>query len=114
MEASVMFQFDYHSWMPNGSVLLRGPPPAAKGQSSMKTILEVLPNVGETVKFAAMFWLLSEKYADVVSLVFMSRERDDCDSLKCHVSLMGCLCHNARFLWVPILKNDLTSLPRRR
>uniref|UniRef100_A0A8C4ERS5 Hydroperoxide isomerase ALOXE3 n=1 Tax=Dicentrarchus labrax TaxID=13489 RepID=A0A8C4ERS5_DICLA len=45
-------QFDYHSWAPNGSLLLRKPPPTTKGQSSMKTILETLPNVGQTVSFA--------------------------------------------------------------
>uniref|UniRef100_A0A3B4V3U7 Hydroperoxide isomerase ALOXE3-like n=1 Tax=Seriola dumerili TaxID=41447 RepID=A0A3B4V3U7_SERDU len=57
-------QFDYH-WVPNGSLLLHKHPPTTKGQSSMETILETLPNVGETVSFAAMAWVLSEKYTDV-------------------------------------------------
>ncbi|XP_041831839.1 hydroperoxide isomerase ALOXE3-like isoform X2 [Melanotaenia boesemani] len=61
-------QFDYHSWMPNGSIMMRKPPPATKGQSSMKTLLEVLPNVGDTVKFATMTWMLSTKYTDMVPL----------------------------------------------
>lgn len=56
--------------MPNGSLLLHKPPPTTKGQSSKKTILETLPNVGETVSFVAMLRVLSEKYTDVVSLVF--------------------------------------------
>ncbi|TNN24319.1 Hydroperoxide isomerase ALOXE3 [Liparis tanakae] len=42
-------QFDNYSWMPNGSLLLRKAPPTTKGQSSMETLLETLPNVGETV-----------------------------------------------------------------
>uniref|UniRef100_A0A8C2ZED8 Uncharacterized protein n=1 Tax=Cyclopterus lumpus TaxID=8103 RepID=A0A8C2ZED8_CYCLU len=44
-------QFDYYSCVPNISLLLRKPPPTTKGQSSMETILETLPNVGETVNF---------------------------------------------------------------
>uniref|UniRef100_A0A3Q0RFV6 Si:dkey-17e16.9 n=1 Tax=Amphilophus citrinellus TaxID=61819 RepID=A0A3Q0RFV6_AMPCI len=59
-------QFDYSSWVPSGSLLLRKPAPTTKGQSSMKTILETLPNIGETVKFAGMLWLLSDKYTDVL------------------------------------------------
>ncbi|XP_041815314.1 hydroperoxide isomerase ALOXE3-like, partial [Chelmon rostratus] len=42
-------QFDYSSWAPNGTLLLHKPPPTTKGQSSMETILETLPNVGETI-----------------------------------------------------------------
>lgn len=56
--------------MPNGSLLLTKPPPTTKGQSSKNTILETLPNVGETVIFVAMLKVLSEKYTDAVSLVF--------------------------------------------
>ncbi|KAK9531517.1 hypothetical protein VZT92_010937 [Zoarces viviparus] len=59
-------QFDYYSWGPNESLLLIKPPPTTKGQSSMKTILETLPDVGDTVSFAAMVWLLSAKYTDEV------------------------------------------------
>uniref|UniRef100_A0A8C2ZDU8 Uncharacterized protein n=1 Tax=Cyclopterus lumpus TaxID=8103 RepID=A0A8C2ZDU8_CYCLU len=65
-------QFDYYSWMPNGSLLLRKPPPTTKGQSSMETILETLPNVGETVNFGALGWILSETYSDMVG--FMIKE----------------------------------------
>ncbi|XP_070844176.1 hydroperoxide isomerase ALOXE3-like [Chaetodon trifascialis] len=70
-------QFDYQSWAPNSSLLLRKPPPTTKGQSSMKTIMETLPNVGETVSFAAMAWLLSEKYTDMVFLGAYPDERFD-------------------------------------
>ncbi|XP_067428075.1 hydroperoxide isomerase ALOXE3-like [Thunnus thynnus] len=70
-------QFDYSSWMPNGSLLLRKPPPTTKGESSMETILETLPNVGETTNFAGMLWLLSEKYTDVVPLGSYPEERFD-------------------------------------
>uniref|UniRef100_A0A3B4V491 Hydroperoxide isomerase ALOXE3-like n=1 Tax=Seriola dumerili TaxID=41447 RepID=A0A3B4V491_SERDU len=68
--------FDYH-WVPNGSLLLHKHPPTTKGQSSMETILETLPNVGETVSFAAMAWVLSEKYTDVVPLGAYPEERFD-------------------------------------
>ncbi|XP_073349122.1 hydroperoxide isomerase ALOXE3-like [Pagrus major] len=69
-------QFDY-SWAPNGSLLLREPPPTTKGLSSMKTILETLPNVGETVTFSSVGWVLSEKYTDVVLLGTYPDERFD-------------------------------------
>ncbi|KAM8725490.1 hydroperoxide isomerase ALOXE3-like isoform 1-T1 [Acanthopagrus schlegelii] len=70
-------QFDFNSWVPNGSLLLRKPPPTTKGQSSMETVFETLPNVGETVKFAAMSWVLSEEYTDVVLLGTYPDERFD-------------------------------------
>ncbi|XP_037541409.1 hydroperoxide isomerase ALOXE3-like [Nematolebias whitei] len=68
-------QFDYNSWIPNGSPLLCKPPPTMKGQSSMNTVLEVLPNVGDTVKFAALSWTLSNKYSDNVRLGEYPEER---------------------------------------
>ncbi|XP_068433599.1 hydroperoxide isomerase ALOXE3-like [Clinocottus analis] len=61
-------QFDYFSWVPNGPILLRRPPPSTKGQSSMETILETLPNVGETVKFAVLVCVLSTTYSDRVPM----------------------------------------------
>ncbi|KAM6905681.1 hydroperoxide isomerase ALOXE3-like [Lycodopsis pacificus] len=68
-------QFDHYSWMPNESLLLRKPPPTTKGQSSMETILETLPDVGETVSFAAMAWLLGEKYTDTIPMGAYPEER---------------------------------------
>lgn len=70
-------QFDYSSWMPYGSLLLHKPAPTTKGQSSMTTLLETLPNIGETVKFAGMLWVLSHKYTDVVLLGQYPEERFD-------------------------------------
>jgi len=70
-------QFDYTSWMPNGSLLMRKPPPTTKGESSMETILETLPNVGETASFASLAWILTEKYTDVVPLGTYPEERFD-------------------------------------
>ncbi|XP_031695916.1 hydroperoxide isomerase ALOXE3-like [Anarrhichthys ocellatus] len=68
-------QFDFYSWGPNESLLLMKPPPTTKGQSSMKTILETLPDVGDTVSFAAMVWLLSAKYTDEVLMGSYPDER---------------------------------------
>ncbi|XP_034051046.1 hydroperoxide isomerase ALOXE3-like [Thalassophryne amazonica] len=70
-------QFDYYSWPPNCSLLLRKAPPTTKGQSNMKTILETLPNVGETVRFVSMVWQLSAKYTDIVPLGSYPTERFD-------------------------------------
>ncbi|XP_047429793.1 hydroperoxide isomerase ALOXE3-like [Mugil cephalus] len=70
-------QFDYQSWAPNGALLLRKPPPNTKGQSTMETILETLPNVAETAKSAALVWLLSDTYTDVVYLGAYPDERFD-------------------------------------
>ncbi|XP_069370585.1 hydroperoxide isomerase ALOXE3-like [Paralichthys olivaceus] len=61
-------QFDYYYWTPNGTLLLHKPPPTTKGQSSMETILEALPTVGETASISAMTYLLSKKYSSAVPL----------------------------------------------
>lgn len=58
--------------MLNSALLLRKPPPTTKGQSSMTEILETLPNVGETVRFAVLAFVLSDKYSDEVSFKMMS------------------------------------------
>ncbi|KAK9531515.1 hypothetical protein VZT92_010936 [Zoarces viviparus] len=68
-------QFDYYSWAPNQSLLLIKPPPTTKGQSSMKTILETLPDVGQTVTFSALVWLLAQEYTDEVALGTYPDER---------------------------------------
>ncbi|XP_034756215.1 hydroperoxide isomerase ALOXE3 [Etheostoma cragini] len=70
-------QFDYYSWVPNCSLLLLKPPPTTKGQSSMNTILETLPDVGETVSFIGMARLLSETYTDVVPMGIYPEDRFD-------------------------------------
>ncbi|XP_015232237.1 PREDICTED: hydroperoxide isomerase ALOXE3-like [Cyprinodon variegatus] len=61
-------QYDYNSWMPNGSLMLCKPPPSTKGQSSMQTILDALPNIGDTVNIVSTTWILSDNYTDVVPL----------------------------------------------
>lgn len=70
-------QFDYYAFVPNRSLLLHKPPPTTKGQSSMETILETLPNVGDTVSVVAMVWLLSNNYSDVIPLGSFPEERFD-------------------------------------
>lgn len=54
--------------IPNYSLLLRKPPPTTKGQSSMETLLETLPNVSETINFATMTIVLTGNYTDKVNL----------------------------------------------
>ncbi|XP_074472225.1 hydroperoxide isomerase ALOXE3-like isoform X1 [Sebastes fasciatus] len=76
-------QFDYSSWVPNASLLLRKPPPPTKGQSSMKTILETLPDVGETATFVTMVWILSDNYTDQVRLVMINAHYNPCTLFKC-------------------------------
>ncbi|XP_077367463.1 polyunsaturated fatty acid lipoxygenase ALOX15B-like [Festucalex cinctus] len=68
-------QFDYQMFIPNGSLLLRKPSPTAKGQSSMKTILETLPNIDETVKTASVLYVLTLNYSDSVPLGSYPYER---------------------------------------
>ncbi|XP_075869647.1 hydroperoxide isomerase ALOXE3-like [Nelusetta ayraudi] len=70
-------QFDYAVFIPNAPILLHKPPPTTKGQTSQETILEILPNVGETAAFAAMLVLLSEKYSDQVFLGTYPEQRFD-------------------------------------
>ncbi|XP_028303946.1 hydroperoxide isomerase ALOXE3-like [Gouania willdenowi] len=70
-------QFDYLSWVLNGPLLLRKPPPTTKGQSSLETILETVPNIGETARFAVLSLILSKKYSDMVVLRAHSEERFD-------------------------------------
>lgn len=54
--------------MPNYTLLLRKPPPTTKGQSSMETVLETLPNVAESINFATMSIVLTGSYTDKVNL----------------------------------------------
>ncbi|XP_056150863.1 hydroperoxide isomerase ALOXE3-like [Lampris incognitus] len=70
-------QFDYHSWIPNSSLLLRKAPPYAKGQATMQTVLETLPSVGQTVNFMSTAWLLGKKYGDRILLGSYPAERFD-------------------------------------
>ncbi|XP_059213134.1 hydroperoxide isomerase ALOXE3-like [Centropristis striata] len=75
-------QYDYFSWVPNASLLLHKPPPTTKGQSSMETILEALPDVGDTALFLTLLWLFTDKYTDTVPLGAYPEERFDEPVLK--------------------------------
>ncbi|XP_049612604.1 hydroperoxide isomerase ALOXE3-like isoform X2 [Syngnathus scovelli] len=68
-------QFDYQMFIPNGSLLLRKPSPTTKGQTSMATILETLPNIGESVKTVVLLYVLSQDYSDSVPLGSYPEER---------------------------------------
>ncbi|KAK7907778.1 hypothetical protein WMY93_016390 [Mugilogobius chulae] len=61
-------QFHYHSWIPNGSLLLVKPPPSIKGKSSMDDVVEALPSVSDTAIFTQAAWKLSYKDNGVVPL----------------------------------------------
>uniref|UniRef100_A0A3P9N3B1 Si:dkey-17e16.9 n=1 Tax=Poecilia reticulata TaxID=8081 RepID=A0A3P9N3B1_POERE len=69
--------YDYNSWVPNGSLLLCKPPPATKGESSMQTVLETLPDVEDSVKIMSAARILSEKYTDEVVLGEFPEEHFD-------------------------------------
>ncbi|XP_062398077.1 hydroperoxide isomerase ALOXE3-like [Sardina pilchardus] len=57
-------QFDFGGWMPNYPTALRKPPPKEKGQTTMNTILETLPDIGTTVNGMAVLSLLSKTFTD--------------------------------------------------
>ncbi|XP_060947566.1 hydroperoxide isomerase ALOXE3-like isoform X2 [Limanda limanda] len=70
-------QFDYYFWTPNATLILHKPPPTTKGQSSMETIMETLPNVGETVTISVLINQLSDEYSDVIPLGQYTEKRFD-------------------------------------
>ncbi|XP_076001990.1 hydroperoxide isomerase ALOXE3-like [Genypterus blacodes] len=70
-------QFDYNSFVANCPFQMRKPPPTTKGQSSMQTILETLPNVEDSAKGAGMLWILSSKLSKTVSLGSYPEEQFD-------------------------------------
>uniref|UniRef100_A0AAV2LXY6 Uncharacterized protein n=1 Tax=Knipowitschia caucasica TaxID=637954 RepID=A0AAV2LXY6_KNICA len=70
-------QFDYQFWVPNVSMLLVSAPPSTKGQSTMQTVLDALPNVGSTATNAQMCWTLSYQYSDLVPLGCFPNQRFD-------------------------------------
>ncbi|XP_072298981.1 hydroperoxide isomerase ALOXE3-like [Eucyclogobius newberryi] len=77
-------QFHYHSWIPNGSLLLVEPPPKAKDKSSMESVLKALPSVGETAILTEATWKLSYKDDDVVTLGLNPDEQFD-ESVPRHI-----------------------------
>ncbi|XP_030221926.1 arachidonate 15-lipoxygenase B [Gadus morhua] len=68
-------QFDYYSWFPNSPLQLRKAPPTTKGLVTMDTILETLPNIGDTVAFIISSLVLCKKYMDSVVLGSYPEER---------------------------------------
>ncbi|XP_053301595.1 hydroperoxide isomerase ALOXE3 isoform X3 [Pleuronectes platessa] len=70
-------QFDFYYWILNGTLLLHKSPPTTKGQSSMETIMDTLPNVGETVATSVLINQLSGKYSGLVPLGQYPEKRFD-------------------------------------
>ncbi|KAK7884631.1 hypothetical protein WMY93_027754 [Mugilogobius chulae] len=70
-------QFDYQTYLPNVSLLLVSAPPTTKGQSTMQSVLDALPNVGDTGKITTIGWLLSAQYSDLTPLGTYTDERFD-------------------------------------
>ncbi|XP_033940092.1 polyunsaturated fatty acid lipoxygenase ALOX15B-like isoform X1 [Pseudochaenichthys georgianus] len=61
-------QYDYGGWMPNSPSTMQLPPPTRKGTTSEETLLQALPNKGETANAMATLWLLSNSVSDTVHL----------------------------------------------
>ncbi|XP_077340609.1 polyunsaturated fatty acid lipoxygenase ALOX15B-like [Lithobates pipiens] len=57
-------QFDFYSWMPNGPMTMRSPPPSTKGVTTMETILKALPDVNSTAAGISAVWILSNEPMD--------------------------------------------------
>uniref|UniRef100_A0A3B4C052 Lipoxygenase domain-containing protein n=1 Tax=Pygocentrus nattereri TaxID=42514 RepID=A0A3B4C052_PYGNA len=57
-------QFDFGGWMPNLPTTLRLPPPKKKGESTLETFFQTLPDVSTTVHGLAVLFLLSKKASD--------------------------------------------------
>ncbi|KAL6485583.1 hypothetical protein MHYP_G00049750 [Metynnis hypsauchen] len=57
-------QFEFGGWMPNFPSSLRCPPPRQKGETTMKSVLETLPDVSTTVNAIAIVYLLSQQGED--------------------------------------------------
>ncbi|KAK5899278.1 hypothetical protein CesoFtcFv8_008774 [Champsocephalus esox] len=62
-------QYDYGGWMPNTPTTMQLPPPTRKGTTSEETLLQTLPNKGETANAMSTLWLLSNSISDTAHLV---------------------------------------------
>ncbi|KAI9525377.1 hypothetical protein NQZ68_005923 [Dissostichus eleginoides] len=62
-------QYDYGGWMPNTPTTMQLPPPTAKGKTSEETLLQTLPNKGQTANAMSTLWLLSNSISDTAHLV---------------------------------------------
>uniref|UniRef100_A0A8C5HUQ5 Hydroperoxide isomerase ALOXE3-like n=1 Tax=Gouania willdenowi TaxID=441366 RepID=A0A8C5HUQ5_GOUWI len=70
-------QFDYLSWVLNGPLLLRKPPPTTKGQSSLETILETHVKLSKNPKLNTFSFLPDFSVTLQVVLRAHSEERFD-------------------------------------
>ncbi|XP_071058141.1 polyunsaturated fatty acid lipoxygenase ALOX15B-like [Pseudochaenichthys georgianus] len=62
-------QYDYGGWMPNTPTTMQLPPPTRKGTTSEETLLQTLPNKGQTANAMSTLWLLSNSVSDTAYLV---------------------------------------------
>ncbi|KAL2086482.1 hypothetical protein ACEWY4_017541 [Coilia grayii] len=67
-------QFDLGGWMPNFPSSLREPPPTEKGQSTMDTILNTLPDEGTTANILAVLKHVTEDYSDLYPLGYFPED----------------------------------------
>ncbi|XP_028635976.1 hydroperoxide isomerase ALOXE3 [Grammomys surdaster] len=57
-------QHDFGAWMPNAPSSMRQPPPQTKGNTTMKSYLDTLPEVNTTCSNLLLFWLVSQEPKD--------------------------------------------------
>lgn len=57
-------QHDFGAWMPNAPSSMRQPPPQTKGNTTMESYLETLPEVNTTCSNLLLFWLVSQEPKD--------------------------------------------------
>ncbi|XP_015847828.1 hydroperoxide isomerase ALOXE3 isoform X1 [Peromyscus maniculatus bairdii] len=57
-------QHDFGAWMPNAPSTMRQPPPQTKGNTTMKSYLDTLPEVNTTCSSLLLFWLISQEPKD--------------------------------------------------
>ncbi|KAM5180869.1 hydroperoxide isomerase ALOXE3-like [Mantella aurantiaca] len=57
-------QYDFYSWMPNGPTTMQSPPPTTKGFTTLKTIINILPDVKSTTLGISAVWVLSSEPMD--------------------------------------------------
>ncbi|XP_077169839.1 hydroperoxide isomerase ALOXE3-like isoform X2 [Paroedura picta] len=58
-------QFDFAAWMPNTPATLRQPPPKVKGQATLQSILDTLPEVNSTCALLSLLSVVSYEPGDL-------------------------------------------------